>query len=91
MLLALTGYGTPHLTDRLAVGTEPLLHYAGLFALSDIGYDARRYPAQRIGESKTEAGALSRWVPSPIFLRVLERKLASILRSQENADRVIGV
>jgi type VI secretion system protein ImpH len=32
-LLALTGYGTPHLTDRLAAGTEPLLHYAGLFAL----------------------------------------------------------
>jgi type VI secretion system protein ImpH len=33
VLLALTGYGTPHLTDRLAAGTEPLLHYAGLFAL----------------------------------------------------------
>jgi len=33
VLLALTGYGTPHLTDRLAAGTAPLLHYAGLFAL----------------------------------------------------------
>jgi type VI secretion system protein ImpH len=33
VLLALTGYGTPHLAPRLAVGTEPLLHYAGLFAL----------------------------------------------------------
>jgi type VI secretion system protein ImpH len=33
VLLSLTGYGTPHLTPRLAVGTEPLLHYAGLFAL----------------------------------------------------------
>lgn len=33
VLLALTGYGTPHLTDRLAAGSEPLLHYAGLFAL----------------------------------------------------------
>ena len=33
VLLALTGYGTPHLTDRLAAGTEPLLHYAGLFAI----------------------------------------------------------
>ncbi len=32
-LLALTGYGTAHLTDRLAAGAEPLLHYAGLFAL----------------------------------------------------------
>jgi type VI secretion system protein ImpH len=33
VLLALTGYGTAHLTDRLAAGAEPLLHYAGLFAL----------------------------------------------------------
>jgi type VI secretion system protein ImpH len=33
VLLALTGYGTPHLAERLAVGPEPLLHYAGLFAL----------------------------------------------------------
>jgi type VI secretion system protein ImpH len=33
VLLALTGYGTPHLASRLAVGAEPLLHYAGLFAL----------------------------------------------------------
>ena len=32
-LLALTGHGTGHLTDRLLIGTEPLLHYAGLFAL----------------------------------------------------------
>lgn len=31
-LLALTGYATPHLTPRLAVGVEPLLYYAGLFA-----------------------------------------------------------
>lgn len=33
VLLALTGYGTPHLTPRLIAGTEPLLHYAGLFAM----------------------------------------------------------
>ena len=31
-LLAFTGYATPHLVPRLAVGIEPLLHYAGLFA-----------------------------------------------------------
>jgi type VI secretion system protein ImpH len=42
VLLALTGYGTPHLTDRLAAGTEPLLHYAGLFAL-------RPRSAERLG------------------------------------------
>jgi type VI secretion system protein ImpH len=31
-LLAFTGYATPYLTPRLAVGTEPLLHYSGFFA-----------------------------------------------------------
>jgi type VI secretion system protein ImpH len=30
-LLALTGYATPHLIERLRVGASPLLHYAGLF------------------------------------------------------------
>ncbi len=40
--LALTGYGTPHLAPRLAVGTEPLLFYAGLFA-------ARPRSADRLG------------------------------------------
>ena len=32
ILLALTGYGTPHLASRLAVGSEPLMFYAGLFS-----------------------------------------------------------
>jgi type VI secretion system protein ImpH len=32
-LLALTGYGTGHLTARLLAGPEPILHYAGLFAM----------------------------------------------------------
>lgn len=31
-ILALTGYATPHMADRLEVGTDPLLHYAGFFA-----------------------------------------------------------
>ena len=32
-LLSLTGYGTPYLTPRVAAGADPLLHYAGLFAM----------------------------------------------------------
>ncbi|GGF34703.1 type VI secretion system protein [Aliidongia dinghuensis] len=32
MALALTGYGAPHLAQRLATGPEPILFYAGLFA-----------------------------------------------------------
>jgi type VI secretion system protein ImpH len=31
-LLAFTGYATPHLVSRLAVGVDPVLHYAGLFS-----------------------------------------------------------
>jgi type VI secretion system protein ImpH len=31
-LLAFTGYATPHLVPRVKVGSDPLLHYAGLFA-----------------------------------------------------------
>ncbi len=66
VLLALTGYGTPHLADRLAAGSEPLLHYAGLFAL-------RPRSADRLGalisdwlgmkvEVQEFAGA---WLPLP--------------------------
>lgn len=32
-LLALTGYGTPHLVGRNAAGSDALLHYAGLLAM----------------------------------------------------------
>ena len=53
VLLALTGYGTPHLTDRLAAGTEPLLHYAGLFAL-------RPRSADRLG------ALISDWLRLPV-------------------------
>jgi type VI secretion system protein ImpH len=42
VLLALTGHGTAHLTDRMLIGTEPLLHYAGLFAM-------RPRSAERLG------------------------------------------
>jgi type VI secretion system protein ImpH len=42
VLLALSGLGTPHLTDRMLIGTPSLLHYAGLFAM-------RPRSAQRLG------------------------------------------
>ena len=32
-LLAITGYGTANLTPRLVAGADPVLHYAGLFAM----------------------------------------------------------
>jgi type VI secretion system protein ImpH len=53
MVLALTGYGTPHLTRRLATGTDPLLFYAGLFA-------ARPRSADRLG------ALVSDWLGQPV-------------------------
>jgi type VI secretion system protein ImpH len=53
VLLALTGYGTPYLTDRLAAGEEPLLHYAGLFAV-------RPRSAERLG------ALVSDWLGMPV-------------------------
>ena len=32
-LLAFSGFGTPHMVPRLAAGPEPLMYYAGLFAM----------------------------------------------------------
>ncbi|MGD0106750.1 MAG: type VI secretion system baseplate subunit TssG [Rhodopila sp.] len=33
VLLSLIGYGTPNMTQHIAAGSDPLLHYAGLFAM----------------------------------------------------------
>lgn len=53
ILLALLGYGTPGLADRLAVGSEPLLHLAGQFAM-------RPRSADRL------AAIVSDWLGEPV-------------------------
>jgi type VI secretion system protein ImpH len=52
-LLALTGHGTPGLAERLQAGQEPLLHYAGLFAM-------RPRSAERL------CALLSDWLGRPV-------------------------
>ncbi len=52
-MLSLTGFGTPHLTPRLTVGTEAVLHYAGLIAM-------RPRSADRL------AAMLSDWLGRPV-------------------------
>ena len=42
VLLSLMGYGTAHLTNRMLISTDTLLHYAGLFAM-------RPRSAERLG------------------------------------------
>jgi len=52
-LLALTGYGTPNMADRLRAGPEALLHYAGFFA-------ARPRSADRL------SAMVSDWLGRPV-------------------------
>ncbi len=52
-LLALTGYATPHLAERLSAGAPPLQHYAGLFS-------ARPRSADRL------ASLVSDWLARPV-------------------------
>jgi len=53
ILLALTGHGTANLTDRMLIGNQPLLHYAGLFAM-------RPRSAERL------AALVSDWLGMPV-------------------------
>ena len=53
VLLALTGYATPGLAERLVCGTEPLMHYAGFFS-------ARPRSADRL------AALASDWLGRPV-------------------------
>lgn len=53
VLLSLTGHGTPFVAARLGGSTDPLLHYAGLFAM-------RPRSAERLG------AMLSDWLGLPV-------------------------
>ena len=55
-VLALTGFGTPGLAERLPAGPDPLLHYAGLFAM-------RPRSAERL------AALVSDWLCYPVEVR----------------------
>jgi type VI secretion system protein ImpH len=55
-ILALTGYGTDGLIERLEAGADPLLHYAGLLAM-------RPRSAERLG------ALISDWLGRPVEVR----------------------
>ena len=57
VLLALSGHGTAHLTDRMLISTETLMHYAGLFA-------TRPRSAERLGAMVSDGD------PSAAFQRL---------------------
>jgi type VI secretion system protein ImpH len=55
-VLALTGFGTGRLVERLEAGADPLLHYAGLFAM-------RPRSAERL------SAVVSDWLGRPVEIR----------------------
>jgi type VI secretion system protein ImpH len=90
VLLALTGHGTAHLTERMLISTDPLLHYAGLFAM-------RPRSAERLGAMVSDwlgmrveviefAGA---WLGLPVDQRT--RVAAYGQFNRLSADAAIGV
>jgi type VI secretion system protein ImpH len=66
VLLALTGHGTPHMADRLAAGSDPLVHYAGLFALHPRSAERLRALASDwLGQKVDVEQFAGAWLPLP--------------------------
>lgn len=90
VLLALTGYGTAGLAPRLLTGSEPILHYAGLFAMRPrsaerLGVLLSDYLGMRV-EVIEFAGA---WLPLPPDQRSRIGALGQFCRL--SADAAVGV
>ena len=65
-LLSFTGYGTPHLADRMAAGTPPLMHYAGLFAAHPRSADRlRALVSDWLGRPVEVRQFVGAWLPLP--------------------------
>ncbi len=89
-LLALTGYGTPHLTPRLAAGAGPLLHYAGLFALRPRSADRlQALVSDWLGTEVEVIEFAGAWLPLPQDQRT--RLGASGAWSRLSVDAAAGV
>ncbi|MBV8096971.1 MAG: type VI secretion system baseplate subunit TssG [Acetobacteraceae bacterium] len=71
-LLALVGYATPHLAERVAAGSEPLLHYAGFFAM-------RPRSAERL------RALVSDWLGRPVQVQQFSGAWLALPRDQRTA------
>ncbi|HEV7264411.1 MAG TPA: type VI secretion system baseplate subunit TssG [Falsiroseomonas sp.] len=66
LLLALAGHGTPHLADRLTAGPEPLMHYAGLFAMRPRSAERlRALVSDWLGQPVEVVQFAGAWLPLP--------------------------
>jgi type VI secretion system protein ImpH len=65
-LLSLTGYGTPHLTDRMTAGPEPLKHYAGLLTTQPRSAERlRALTSDWLGRPVEVRQFVGAWLPMP--------------------------
>ncbi len=66
VLLSLTGYGTPHLVDRMAAGREPLMHYAGLLTTQPRSAERlRALVSDWLGRPVEVRQFVGTWLPLP--------------------------
>jgi type VI secretion system protein ImpH len=71
-ILALTGHGTANLVERLEAGADPLLHYAGLFAM-------RPRSADRL------AALVADWLGQPVEVRQFAGSWVQVPREQRTS------
>jgi type VI secretion system protein ImpH len=65
-LLSLTGYGTPHLADRMTAGREPLMHYAGLLTTQPRSAERlRALVSDWLGRPVEVCQFIGAWLPLP--------------------------
>jgi type VI secretion system protein ImpH len=70
VLLSLTGYGTPHLVDRMAAGREPLMHYGGFLATQPRSAERlRALVSDWLGRPVEVREFVGAWLPLPIDQR----------------------
>jgi type VI secretion system protein ImpH len=92
-LLAFTGYATPHLTSRLAVGAEPLLHYSGLFSSHPRSAERlRALVSDWLGREVEVVQFAGAWLPlAPEQRTCLAKGLATGAWSRLSVDAAVGV
>ena len=93
VLLALAGHGTPHLADRLAAGPEPLMHYAGLFAMRPRSAERlRALVSDWLGQPVEVVQFAGAWLSLPLDQRSrLPVGIGSGRHARLGVDATIGV
>jgi type VI secretion system protein ImpH len=65
-LLAVTGYGTPHLAERFPAGLPPLLHYSGYYSLRPRSAERlRALVSDWLGRAVAVVQFVGTWLPVP--------------------------